>query len=426
MVELGQIIETGILVLFTFTQSFYFVVNLILLRFYTLPSYLVTSETPETYRPVSVLVPIYREREAVLRETLDNLRAMEYPTDLLDVYVIYEPDDPLVCEYVDDVAVADVSVHTCPVDRDTEAWDRLAEAADQDGVVPANKARALTYALYHLDLGGIITVLDADTLFPPSLFDRGVAGLETYDVVQAKQTARNIDEGWLPFLEAMGMAAWTHVVYTHTPSGPYQLLGKGYFLDAETIRDVGGWDVSTATEDMSLGIDLYKRGYSLGIVDLYLQDICPTDFDTWVTQKKRWVSGPYGVLLDPELSEWERTRFALSTLVNQMVSVVNIVGVPAGLIFAVQLLLGEVGPLSLPLLVIVNVNAISWLYYTWRSYQATHRAIPVDTGFQRLKYDVLSNMVTQMLYATIWSIPITLAIRDYLQKRTVEFEVTPK
>jgi len=39
----------------------------------------------------------------------------------------------------------------------------------------------------------------------------------------------------------------------------FQLLGKGYFLESETLFDTFGWNPYSNTEDMTLGLDLYNN-----------------------------------------------------------------------------------------------------------------------------------------------------------------------
>lgn len=49
----------------------------------------------------------------------------------------------------------------------------------------------------------------------------------------------------------------------------------------------------------------------------------------------------------------------------------------------------------------------------------------VSTG-QRVRYFLRSNPFTQLVYATIWVVPICLAVWDVLRGRQSRFEVTPK
>ena len=292
---------------------------------------------------------------------------------------------------------------------------------------PDTKASALVYAFLTLVFNpdDVVTVFDADTTAPPDLIPRAVAGLEAYDIVQAKQTVRNVLDGPLPFLEAMGIASWCDVVYERSSRGPYQLLGKAYFTSARTLHDLGGWQADAVTEDMTLGLAASARGYRLGVLDRYVYDLCPADLGAWLRQKRRWARGPYGHLFEGAFDRRGTLRLWTYTVANQIVSVTNLVGLPAGAVMFGLAILGAAPPFSPALVALVAFNLACWIYYSIRSYQAAWAAVPL-TGRERLVYLLLSNPITQLLYSTIWAIPVLLAATDAVRGREPRFTVTPK
>jgi cellulose synthase/poly-beta-1,6-N-acetylglucosamine synthase-like glycosyltransferase len=299
---------------------------------------------------------------------------------------------------------------------------------DQTESVPRTKAFALASAYYSLDFGDdeIVTVFDADTLVAPDLFALAVTGLEEYDIVQAKQTVRNIGDGIIPKLEAMGMAAWSGVVYPRTAKGPYQLLGKGYFLRGRTLKRTRGWQPDEVTEDMAFGVTAYKRGLSLGVLDSYVQDLCPAALGPWVRQKRRWLGGPYRTLGNQPLSRFDQARLVGVTMVNQAVSLTTLLGLPAGIV--VFVLVANSGPLSFPLwfTAVLFVNLLNWIAYSLLGYRETFAAITFDSRWQQIEFFLVSNPFTQSVYACLWSIPLLLAARDHVSGVPSVFEVTPK
>ena len=429
-----DVVVSVVFVLFVISQVLYFVINLaVLLLLYSREVNIVREDLSAEKRPIHVLMAVRGERREILEETITHVYEQQYPDELIHVYLVYETDDEVVADYVDDLAVA-----WAERDRDVVPWsvDRGAlqyylEASGrffQSGDLPRTKAAALTYAFSTLSLprDDVVTVYDADTQLPDDTFSLGINGLAEYDIVQAKQTVRNHADGWLPTLEAMGIAAWSHVIYAHTSKGPYQLLGKGYFVEVGRLYELGGWDATAITEDMTLGVAAYRNGYTLGVIDRYVQDLCPTDLGAWLRQKRRWVRGPYEHLCGPGLTRRERVRFWTFTVANQMVSLTNIVGVPAGLFFLWYSLSGGMFEHSLLLIGLVTANLLSWIYYTARAYAATRRAVVFDRTRDKVRFYLLSNPFTQVLYATIWVIPILGALRRSSAGMTVEFEVTPK
>lgn len=434
--SISAVLLIGLTVLFVFSQAGYFVTNLLadLMIYRSRPNIVDTVEDLEDLPPIHVLMPIYKERRPIVEETLERLFEADYPSDLLHVYLVYEEDDDQTQAYLDDlvetIASGDRSIDLVEVDRPTVALQTGEVTWEISGdPVPQTKAAALKYAFRALTFtpDDVITVFDADTLVPPDTFPLAISGLEEYDVVQIKQTVRNIGDGFLPRLEAMGMAAWSHAIYSKTSEGPYQLLGKGYFMYADDLYRLDDWDINAVTEDLTLGIDAYTAGFTLGVIDRYAQEICPSNFDDWVRQKRRWVAGPYPYLRYFDFTWSELFRFWTYTIWNQFVSVLNVVGVPAGILYLILVIAGFPMYFSLPLAIMTTFNLINWTYYTLLSYIASADGVEPASRREWFWYYLSSNPVTQLVYSTLWVVPIILAVWDYATKggRT-EFEVTPK
>jgi cellulose synthase/poly-beta-1,6-N-acetylglucosamine synthase-like glycosyltransferase len=422
----------GLLVLFVFAQAGYFVVNALaitLLHRRTVNH--VPEEPPSSYPTVNVLMPVYRERRAILEETLDDLRNVTYPSDRIEVFVVHEPDDAVVKEYIDDLEadrrLDGLGFTAVEVDRESMEWGDATYVLSGTRL-PRTKAVALNYAFFRLTLppDSVVTVFDSDTKVPTDLFELGVRGLEAYDFVQAKQTVRNVEDGWLPMLESMGMAAWSHTIYPKTTLGPFQLLGKGYFVDVDTLYSLDGWDDGSITEDMALGIAASGADYSLGVIDRYVQDLCPASFDQWLKQKSRWVTGPYRTLLSPDLSVVDRLHFASFTLSNQAISLLNVVGIPSGVLVLLLVVSGNGPNYWWALEALLLFNLVNWAYYTLRTYEATAQAVRLDGWRQKLRYHVVSNPIMQIVYAALWAIPVAWALLRWLRAEELTFDVTPK
>lgn len=415
---------------FVFSQVVYALINLIgLVVLYPHRTRSVRGSAPEVYEDLHVLIPIRGESRDVLEATIDNIYNADYPSAKTHVYAIYEADDDIVASYIDEFdteqSAGGMNFHRVAVNTDDRLWQQITDSPTARTPMTKLKGRALTYALYTLKLDGVVTVLDADTEFEPDLFRRGVAGLEEYDIVQAKQTVRNIDDGILPLWESMGIAAWSHTIYGKTARGPYQLLGKGYFIGTETLYNLHGWNPTDPTEDMAIGIEAYKQGYTLGILDSYIQDLCPPNFWDWVRQKRRWVGGPYRAARQSTLSLRDALRFGSFTVVNQLMSVNHVFGVPAGVVILYLVLTGAVLPASPILTAIVVFNFVMWVYFTLKMYGATRRAVKFQRKSQKIKYYILSNPITQIIYALLWIVPIFLYLFGSRGARDA-FIVTPK
>lgn len=383
---------------------------------------------------IAVLVTLYQEPRPVVEATLSQLARQDYDLTNVRIHLVYEVTDPIVSGYVDDLVATNVhglNLETFAVDHTDETLlDRMRVnwPFERDEPTPRTKAFALA-SVYHsiaFDDDEIVTVFDADTLVAEDLFALAVSGLEEYDIVQAKQTIRNIDAGLLPKLEAMGMAAWSTIVYPRTARGPYQLLGKGYFLRARMLKRVRGWQPDEITEDMAFGVAAYKQGLRLGILDSYVQDLCPADPGAWIRQKRRWLGGPYRVLGRQPLSTPERARLIGVTMVNQAVSLNTLLGLPVGIVVFVLIVTGAEFSFPLWLTLLVGFNLVNWGFYSLAGYRATLQGVEFATRGQKLWFFIVSNPLTQSVYACLWSVPLLLAAWDHVTGAPAVFEVTPK
>lgn len=428
----NQLLLDVILIGFLLTQSGYFLVNF-LSALLVFPRHVEVIREPSTEQTplVNVLIPIYHERKAVVTNTLEELATIDYPNDSINVYLVYEPDDEVVMEYIDELqggmGMNGLSFTKVAVDKESLGWHEARVDWSMWSDLPHTKAAALNYAFYTLTFPGdsIVTVFDSDTIVPPDTFRLAVTGLEDHEIVQAKQTVRNFTDGWLPYLEAIGMAAWSHLVYAKTTDGPYQLLGKGYFVRVRDLYALDAWDTTAVTEDMSLGVAADQAGYSLAVLDRYVQDLCPAGFEEWTNQKTRWVGGPYRILTARSLSWGDEVRFGSFTLSNQFLCLVNVFGIPFGILGLLLQATGEI-TLSNVFGVIVLFNFVTWMYYSLRSYEAAAAAIQFDSRRERLVYFVVVNPLTQAVYAALWVVPIGLALLRSVRHEEQEFEVTPK
>lgn len=76
--------------------------------------------------------------------------------------------------------------------------------------------------------------------------------------------------------------------------------------------------------------------------------------------------------------------------------------------------------------VLTALNLLNWGWYTAVGYLATLEAVWFRDHRRMLWYFVVSNPLTQSLYALLWSIPFGLAVRDHVTGVETTFEVTPK
>lgn len=73
------------------------------------------------------------------------------------------------------------------------------------------------------------------------------------------------------------------------------------------------------------------------------------------------------------------------------------------------------------------MNLVNLTYVSAKSYRATASGVECSNGREALWFYLASNPLTQLVYSTIWAIPIALAVRHYVRPtERREFRVTPK
>ncbi|ELY51184.1 glycosyltransferase [Natronolimnohabitans innermongolicus] len=387
-------------------------------------------------RRVHVFVPLVGEQWDALESTLASLAAQSYPASSLTVHVVYEPRDRTALELegaIEPRRPPGLEIETVAVDGETNAVGAMAgddssrdERDGQDrgswlaptGVPPATAA--MLAAAYEDDGRGVagddlVTVIDADTWLPVDALELAVAGLEEYDIVQAKRSVRNVDFGILPLLESTAAAVRSDLLPTSS-SGPYAIQETGYVTEARVLEDVARWhrerDEGGA---LPLGLAASRRGYDLGVLDRFVLEGCPPGLEAWFERKRSSSRELYRRVAAHGWTAIDDVRCWSGRLLLQSIALVSVVGVPAAALVAWPTLTGSGAeswsvPLSLQLL--VGFNVVLWGYYSVRAYRAAWRAYPFRNRLHRLAYSLLSNPFTQALYAMASAAPIALAAVD--------------
>ena len=373
---------------------------------------------PALQRRIHVFVPLVRGRWGGLEATLASIAAQSYPTSLVSVTVVYEPretDAPELEGAIDADRPPGLEVETLAVDGDPERGGGNGECAwwaTGTGTSPS-AAAVLTAAFESRPVAAdvLVAVFEAGSWLPVDAFELAVAGLEEYDIVQTKHTVRDVDAGILPLLESMATAAWSDLGH-RSSTGPYHLLGSGYVTDAGVLEGVTAWR-REANRDAPIGLAASRRGDTLGVVDRYVRLDCPAGLEAWLARKREWSRDLYRRLFARDWSGVDDLRCWSGTLSLQALALLSVVGLPAAALVAMLSASAAPSP-SLPLAVrlLVGFNALVWAYYVVRAYRAAWDAVPFRSRSHRLAYSILSNPLSQAVYATLWAVPICLGLID--------------
>jgi cellulose synthase/poly-beta-1,6-N-acetylglucosamine synthase-like glycosyltransferase len=255
-------------------------------------------------RPVvSVLVPLYREREIAGR-LVKRLERLNYPRELLDICLIVEEDDTL--------TQATLAAARLP------GWMRQV-TVPRGGV--RTKPRALNFAL-DFARGTVIGVYDAEDAPEPDqidrIVDRFLRAPPRVACLQGVLDYYNARTNWLSRCFTIEYATWFRLMLPGMARMGFAvpLGGTTLFFRRAALEQLGGWDAHNVTEDADLGMRLARLGYTTELVDTVTQEEANCRVWPWIKQRSRWIKGyamTYGVHMRDPVRLWRELgprRFA--------------------------------------------------------------------------------------------------------------------
>ena len=226
-----------------------------------------------------------RNEAAVIGELIESLRAQNYPSELLDIYVMAD---------------------NCT--DDTAHRARLAGAAvfERYNTVQVGKGYALDELFARLRSAGLTEryagyfVFDADNLVDPDFVRRmnDTACSGDYAAITCYRNVKNFGDNWI----SAGYALW-FLREARFLNYPRRILGSnctvsgtGYLISARLVEENGGWPFHLLTEDLQFSADCAARGLRIGYCDkAVIYDEQPTRFRQSWDQRLRWTKGFYQV-----------------------------------------------------------------------------------------------------------------------------------
>ncbi len=225
-----------------------------------------------------------RNEAAVVGQLIESIKAQNYPSELIDVFVIAD----------------NCTDNTAQVARDAGAI-----VYERSNTKLVGKGYALDWlfqiiAEKHADTGyEAFMVFDADNLLDQNyvmemnkVFDRG------YRIITSYRNSKNFGGNWI----SAGYSLWflreakflnNSRMQLHTSCA---ISGTGFLVSAEIIKKNGGWIHHLLTEDIEFTIDSVIHGEIIGYCgDAILYDEQPTKFSQSYTQRLRWAKGFYQV-----------------------------------------------------------------------------------------------------------------------------------
>ena len=281
---------------------------------------------------VSIHIPAYREPPDMLKQTLDAVARLDYPS-FECVVVINNTPDP---------------AHWQPIEEHCKILGERFKFVRADNL-QGFKAGALRLAMIHTAADAeVIGVLDADYVVHPDwlkdlvpLFADSAVGM-----VQAPQDHRDDKRSVLHHAMNAEYAGFFDIgMVQRNEANAIITHGTMCLVRRSALETVGGWSIDTICEDTDLGLTLLEHGWQAHYTNRrYGHGLLPDTYEAFKKQRDRWAYGGFQILKKhwrnflpgrSRLSREQKREFMLGWLnwlgaesVGVVVAIFNILWVP--------------------------------------------------------------------------------------------------
>ncbi|MCI8464647.1 MAG: glycosyltransferase family 2 protein [Lachnospiraceae bacterium] len=275
----GLIRSFNFFVLVVLSLSYFYQMIYVFIRWFLKPEN-VQEATPRRY---AVAISA-RNESAVIGELLESIRKQNYPSELLDVYVVAD---------------------NCTDNTAQVARKHRAVVFERFDRVQVGKGYALNYLFSQIEtMMGIeaydgYLVFDADNVLDENYIkEMNKVFAKGYSVVTSYRNSKNYGSNWI----SAGYALWFLRESKYLNGARMQcgtscaISGTGFLVSSGMIRANHGWKHHLLTEDIEFSVDNTIQGEIIGYCEkAVLYDEQPVNFrDSWY-QRLRWTKGFYQV-----------------------------------------------------------------------------------------------------------------------------------
>lgn len=235
---------------------------------------------PDALPVVTIQLPLFNE-PYVAERLIDNIVAMEYPRDRLEIQILDDSTD-------ETTALCEAKAECYR----NQGYDiRVIHRTDRSGY----KAGALAEGLL-VAKGGFVAIFDADFLPNKQFLQNTIPYFqdEKVGVVQTRWTHLNDDYSLFTKLQALQLNVHFTIEQAGRKAGHHflQFNGTAGIWRRQTIDDAGGWQADTLTEDLDLSYRAQLKSWEI----VYLEDIeapaeLPVEMNGIKSQQFRWMKG---------------------------------------------------------------------------------------------------------------------------------------
>lgn len=238
----------------------------------------------------TILLPVYKEGEIVLRSLVKNIDSIIYPRDKLQVIIAIEQHDEIT-----GTALSQLDLPPC--------FTVVRVPPGQ----PQTKGRASNYAL-KFSLSDYLVIYDAEDKPDPYQLLKAVRCFQKHaasqlhkprhqrkylSCVQARLNFYNKNESIVSSFFALEYAMQFNYIMPAMSNAKVflPLGGTSNHFTARALLVLQGWDIYNVTEDADIGVRIALLGWEVAMINSCTMEEAPIDTITWVKQRTRWFKG---------------------------------------------------------------------------------------------------------------------------------------
>ena len=319
-------------------------------------------QSPNQELPFFSLLASAKNEESVIANLVQNLCQLDYPRDRFEVWIVDDNSSDRTPEVLSQLKQKFPQLQT------------LRRGEDAQG----GKSGALNQVLA-LTKGDIIGVFDADAQVPNDVLRSLVPVFRQPKIgaVQLRKAIANASENLWTSGQSCEMALdWCLQDLRIRVGGTGELRGNGQFVRLSALKDCGGWNEQTITDDLDLTIRLHLSQWNIACLNSpAVQEEGVVSLKQLWHQRNRWAEGgfqrylDYGNLLLSGKMGFAKTFDASLFYINQyLLTVAFIPDTIAAIVFRHNSMLPAIAGFSLALSSVTMAFGLKRSYHiSWRS-----------------------------------------------------------
>lgn len=238
--------------------------------------------SPEKHRFAALICA--RNEQAVIAELIESLKKQDYPSELLDIYVLAD-------NCTDNTAGVAKAAGAIAYERHNKTQIGKGYALDYLFSVIENKSGIAHYDGYF--------IFDADNIVDPGFVrEMNKTFCKGYNVITSYRNSKNYTKNWITYSYSVWFMHEARFI-----NFPRMILGNGcavsgtgFMVSSKIILENEGWPFHLLTEDIQFSVECAIKGCKIGYCDsAILYDEQPETLKQSWTQRMRWAKGFYQV-----------------------------------------------------------------------------------------------------------------------------------